>query len=247
MAAAAGLGGFMRRFAVDTRGLIERDARALLVRTAREGNREILAEQAQRSGGIVPGVTQKVDGIEARALEQVRMPGIIRFDYDYRWEVAVWLLRWLETNSPEDSGDYRRSHALMLNGNRIEPGPRVLGKGDELVVVNTVPYSRRLEIGTKRDGSPFVIDVEPRIYERAKKAARVQYADLVKADALRILGTYVELADGYVIKGGRARTVVYKQDRRSSGHRAGATSRSFVDMRDAGRHMRYPAVEIWRR
>ena len=199
-----GLGAFMRKFTVDTRGLIEKDAKALLVKTAEQGNKRILAEQTARSGGETPGFTQKVDGVEGAALDRVKMPGIIRFDYDYRWEAALWLLDWLRKHSPYESGEYARSHVILLNGKEVEADrSRRLYRSAELIVTNTTPYSRRLEVARRADGRPFVVDVEPRIYERGVKAARAQFNGLIAAKALRVDPLYIDLAGAYVPKGGK--------------------------------------------
>ena len=204
MASAPGsLGAFVRKFTVDTSGMVERDAKALLVQTAAEGNKRILAEQTKRSGGATPGVATKVDGTEGKPLDQVRMPGIIRFDYDYRWEVALWLLSWLQDNSPVDSGEYRGSHVILLNGKEIAPDPsRRLYRSAELLLTNTTPYSRRLEVATKKDGSPFVVQVQPGIYGRGVKAARAEFSGLIGAKALRVDPLFLDLAGAYQPKGG---------------------------------------------
>jgi hypothetical protein len=48
----------------------------------------------------------------------------------------------------------------------------------EVVISNPVPYARKIEIGKTRSGRPFVIQVPPRIYERAAMALRSKYRNV---------------------------------------------------------------------
>mgnify|MGYP000564759762 CR=1 FL=1 len=178
---------------------IERDGRALLVRTARAGIAQITQEQTNRAG-IAPGVAVYANRPGNAALETVRLPGPIVARWDYRREIALATLAALRRASPVQSGAYRDAHELQLNGVAVETLPANLAPGDEIRIVNAVPYARRLEIGKTKSGRDFVLKVEPRIYERvAKGQIAPRYRNVAK-----ITFTYVLLPQSHVIKGGLA-------------------------------------------
>lgn len=173
------------------------DSRGTFVKLVRDSDAKVVKGQIARAG-IAPGSKMLVDGEAGRPLERVKIPGgIVRIDYDYRWEAALRLREILQRNSPVESGEYRASHVILIDGQEVTPGRTspTLAPRAELIVVNTTPYSRRLEVGTKRAGRPFVIDVEPRIYERSAREAKATLGKLA-----RFRPTYIRLAGGYRLK-----------------------------------------------
>jgi hypothetical protein len=209
-ASAAAFETSVRAFVGDLRGPT---AARMLASAHDELNNKVLQGQQARSG-VRPGTRHVVDGKVGAAFESVKPGGRIVTIYDYRKEVALFVLAALRSASPSSSGRYRRSHFMLLNGQEAASLPDTLADSDVVTITNSTPYARRLEVGKKRDGSPFVVQVEPRIYERvAKKVAGPRYRNVAA-----IAFNYVDLANPY-------RKVASKR-------------------RGAGQSIRYPAIII---
>lgn len=197
-------------------GQLNADASKAVAAAARQGEKDIVASQQARRG-VPPGVLSAVDGVQGRPYEEVKPAGVIVQLYDYRAEVVYALFRELTARSPVLSGKYRRSHFAMLDGVALDPltvpvAARI-GKVQRIVVTNREPYSLKLELGLKRDGSPFVRQVEPHIYESAAAAVRREFSSVTK---IRFATT--QLPDGYVIKTwGRSSAKTRKDRRRGPG------------------------------
>jgi hypothetical protein len=226
----------VQRFIVDGRGKSIVEARKLLAREHRARVAQAVQE-AERRGGTRPETKTSVDGRLGASLDQVKERALTTIDVSVEiLDIALMLLR---QASPVDSGEYRTSHAV-IEGARVSYGA---GQSNRSTVIsNTVPYARRLEIGVKKDGSPFVADVPPRIYERVARELQRRY----DSAAIDINFAFVELPGGYVIKGRLSRRVAYRRSRRSRGFRQGAASRVLSNSRDKGKALRYPAIVITR-
>lgn len=160
----------------------------------------IVAEQTGRAG-VKPDVTWAVNGRPRAALSTVKLPGPIVYAFDYRREIALITREALRQASPKSSGEYANSHVILVDGREVEEVPADLPDSAEIAITNTVPYSRRLEIGRKVDGTPFVVKVPPRIYETvSKRIVARNYRDVA-----RITFGYVDLVGAYVPRGGRRR------------------------------------------
>lgn len=224
----------VQRFLVDARGKAVEEAKRLFAQEHRARVREVV-EDAKRRSGSVPGQETAVDGRIGVPLEQVKQRALTSFEYiNEIVDVALMLLR---QASPVDSGDYRTSHHVV-DGAKVSYGARQSNRA--VVISNDKPYSRRLEIGVKKDGTPFVADVPPRIYERVAKELQRRY----DGATMDVSYAFVELPGGYVIKGRLSRRVAYKRSRRSSGFRKGATSRVLSNAGQKGKALRYPALVI---
>ncbi len=234
--ASSSLRAFQERITVDVRGLIAEDARRLLIETARAGHQQTLQRQQARGGGVSPTSRQIVNGIEGQPLEAAELPNPITFIYDYRREVAIEALKAVIRNSANRSGAYRRSHFIMVNGAEVQELGN-LAPGDEIVVTNDRPYTRRLEIGLKRDGSPFVAQMEYRMYEQTAERLAQRYRNVA-----RVTFNYIDLKNPYRLKGSQRK-------RRFLRNREGrltriVTSASIPADRRAGEPIRYPAIII---
>lgn len=174
---------------------LDEEARRFLIKTATEGNARTLQEQAARAG-FPPDHTVYVNRPGNQVVESVQLPGPIVYEYDYRREIALVALQELIVASPTRSGDYALSHTLYLNGQPVEDLPAQLAQTDEIMIANTVPYSRRLEVGKTKSGRDFVLQVEPRIYERVAKGILMPRF----GNSARITYTFRELPDAYRAK-----------------------------------------------
>lgn len=193
-------------------------AAARFVADAHRGLHDKVLREQQTRSGVAPGFEHAVDGRRNVPFDNVKPGGRIVTVYDYRREVALFALAALRSASPVSSGRYRRSHIMLVNGQAVADLPAHIRDEDVITITNTSPYSRRLEIGRKRDGSSFVVQVEPRIYERiAKRIVGPRYRNVAA-----VAFSYIDLANAYRLKSSRRK----RKDR------------------GAGQPVRYPAITI---
>jgi hypothetical protein len=93
----------------------------------------------------------------------------------------VWIARRLWERSPVVSGEYRDNHILYADGVEVGTAADVIAGLDipeakVYAFANTVPYSRKIEVGVTKDGRDFVIQVPNRIYERTGDEAGSKFA-----------------------------------------------------------------------
>lgn len=130
-------------------------------------------------------------------IQNVTLPGPIVAIFDSRRRIALEALDFLRDASPVRSGRYRNSHMILLNGTQVADLPASLKATDRIVIVNPVPYARRIEIGKTEAGRDFVLSVPNRIYERvAKNKLMPKYRNVAK-----IRFGYLELTGAETIKG----------------------------------------------
>ena len=96
--------------------------------------------------------------------------------------------------SPAVSGAYREGHTLFADGSETDPLGTV-PMASQYVFTNTVPYTRKIEIGETKKGTPFVIQVQNRIYERTAQDAINKFGNQAK-----IRFTYQPLQGGAIGK-----------------------------------------------
>lgn len=207
--ASAALQALRRTVTIDWRERSERDAKALLLRVAREGHARIMREQAGRAG-VIPEWDAYANAPGNTNLESVRLPGPIVFRYRYIREIVIALMRALEAASPVRTGAYRKSHTLYVDGLPAALGTPIRA-GQEVFIANPVPYARRLEIGKTESGRDFLISVPNRIYERTAKgpiARRYRNAAGIRFGYVTIPNAHVirgKLGASYAIGGGQRR------------------------------------------
>jgi hypothetical protein len=190
------------------------ESAALLRRTANMERLRVLRQQKQRSGHT-PTDMVIADSRRGAPIEQAERQVII--EYGYLREVASEVLRALRARSPRKSGTYARSFLVMIEGQEVANIGAIRHDTAEIVILNTSPYARRLEVGTRPDGRPFVIQVKPRIVEETAILARSRFGNMAKLSF-----GYFDLASGYTL-------------RRSAGRARG---------RRSGAAIRYPGIRI---
>lgn len=195
--ASRALASLINRVTVEWPKMAEADARVHLVRFARDGHDKIMREQTARAG-FAPQWDAYANVPANTNLETVKLPGPIVYRYRYINEVVFETIRALQDASPVDSGEYKDSHFAWVNGDKVRlERNSELNRGDEVFVANTVPYSRRLEVGKTDSGRPFVMKVDPHIYERVMKTVLIpKYGKVAK-----FRHGYVTLPNAWVIKG----------------------------------------------
>lgn len=122
--------------------------------------------------------TRIVDGHVGAAEDTVSKGGIIVYRYPRLSEVVAFAMQALFDASPVDSGEYRSSHTLFVNG---APASNLSNwrPGDEIVIANPLPYSRKIERGAmtmRVAGTDHVYDrVERKVARRFHNVASVDY------------------------------------------------------------------------
>ncbi|MCK1402027.1 hypothetical protein IVB45_17510 [Bradyrhizobium sp. 4] len=141
------------------------EARAdVLVENAREILSETDARNRDALGQDVPHRTI-VDGLPTEALERVRADGVIVRTYDVIPILLMEIGRLLWIHSPVKSGDYRRSHRLLADGDEIAEVregwslPSLPAGTKEFMFAPIVPYARPIERGWSKKAPDGVYQV----------------------------------------------------------------------------------------
>lgn len=148
-------------------------------RVAAFAQQEIDAADAQNRAalGAVPPKTVTVDGRLGAPLENVNPDkGTIIAEWKLLGEVLLWIYSELVTRSPVVSGAYQRGHTLYADGTECDPTKPP--PASEYIFQNVVPYARKIEIGVREDGTPFVIQVDPLIYDRTARDAKSRFGNI---------------------------------------------------------------------
>lgn len=162
---------------------------------------------------------QYVDRVPGRVIEQVEPFGIAVFTFSYLSEIAKFALSVLREISPVDRGSpkreangivYRDNHNVYVDGVLIESLSSI-GAADRVVIANTLPYARRLELPSKwrhgpLKGQPRGWSIQPQvpqpadsIYQHAAATVRRRYGNMATVES-----TWVGLAGGTELTGGAA-------------------------------------------
>lgn len=117
-----------------------------------------------------------VDGVRGAREEAVKVGGVIRYNYARLDEVVRFAMDTLFDLSPVLSGEYRMRHTLFVGGAQA----RDLSDWDgtsEIIITNTLPYSRKIEIGAmtmRVPGTSMVYEEAAAIVQRRfSNSARV--------------------------------------------------------------------------
>lgn len=140
------------------------------IAAAREARAEV-----ERRQGVHPTVTV-VDGVRGRPEEAVRERGIIVYLFDSVRRVAEIALAELRFVAPEDTGLFRKSFVVLVDG--TEAPPETAGAGSTIAIIDRQPYSRRLEHGWSLQAPDGIFEVT------AAKLRRERPDVIVKFDYL---------------------------------------------------------------
>lgn len=196
-----------------------------IAQTAIAKNAEVMASPPRPVS-----VVRHVDGVRDAPESAVKADGVIVYDYDRVDQVAVYVLDILRELSPFDSGDYVRSHVIMLNGTpigsrdstRADLRPADLENfkpGDRITISNLMAYTRKIEIGRKG------YRAHAHVYEKAASIAAGRYGNIAK-----ILFTYEQAPRG----GGDAgiRAWAYRDRDHSARHQEWLTRQPTIVIED---------------
>lgn len=175
-------------------------ARRLMADTAEAEKARVIRQQTQR-GGIAPTLAQVVDSKRGAAFDAVRPDGVILLEWGYVREVALALLNAIRDAGPKRSGDWAAELVILSDGVQVSDAKMIPHLAQEVKVVSTVPYARRLEIGKTRRGDPFILDDEDfRLVERTALRLRKVYAEVAKVSF-----GYVSLTNAHQLTNRNAR------------------------------------------
>ncbi|KUL94322.1 hypothetical protein DK26_15015 [Bosea sp. WAO] len=142
------------------------------------------------AGGEASSIyTKYVNGREGAEEETVEAPGPIVYDFSYWQPILAFTLAELEKRSPRRSGDYIASHVVMA-GSQVMRADAEIAAGEEVSVVATVPYARKIESGFQRvsTGEAVFQDVRRKVQSQFGRAVDVRFR-------------MVYIPNGYVLKG----------------------------------------------
>lgn len=171
---------------------------SVAAQATREITQQVLAQTAKREHARVMSTeprptrfTRTVDGKKGAVEETVRPDGIIVYDYPRMHEIVQVAMNTLFDLSPVLSGDYRNAHTIYVAGNPVSNIKDWDGTG-EIVILNHMPYSRKIELGKMRMRVPGT----DHVYEQAEYILQQRYSNVA-----RVWFTYRGIAGGYIAKG----------------------------------------------
>lgn len=194
----------------------------------------VISEQTARSGGMAPELTVVVDGRPGGSLAGIRHDSTVVLDWNYLREATDAAVHYLQIKGPIRSGDWRKSIVALINGEEWEIDKPIPANIQSAVVVVTVPYARRLEVGRTRNGRPFVVQVEQHFVEHVSMLLNQRLRDL----ATFTFG-YIDLDNAHELTGQWRHRRVFKRGQFS--HFAATKRRRSGQVET---HVRYPAIMI---
>jgi hypothetical protein len=215
-----------------------------------------LAAAIQR-GDASPPYETVVNGRVGAAEESVIPPGPIVYVFSggNLWPAVIgFALDYLQRRSPVDSGDYRNSFVVIADGRikggsyagvyrRALLGGKVQGPTDipasaKVIITNTQPYTRKIEMGAMR------MSVPPGLFKDAESAVAGEYGEVVSVST-QFLRLHSGIAPDlpYILKGaGRVGRAV--RSRQSSAYRAGRSTLTLRRDSRAGQPLTYPSLVL---
>lgn len=135
---------------------------AMLADFAREQLAE--AEQTNEAAlGHVPAHQTFVDGRLGASEDSVKPDGVILYEFELTSDALTWISEQLAAASPVGSGSdrhaglYQHSHMLFADGVQVDPDGEIPG-ASEYVFVDSLPYSRKIEVGESRQAPDGVYE-----------------------------------------------------------------------------------------
>lgn len=185
-----------------------------------------------------------VDGREGAAEETVRPNGAIVYEFGALGRATVFCLSFAIARSPRDSGAFRGAWIVTVNGKPWTTDLNDIPAGAEVMIVNPMPYSRKIDVGA------MVMSVPPGIIEAARQAGMKAFPTLDFERTFVHLSPSTPAPSGvdvpYILHG-HAHRVKVKENRRSSAFRAGRLYRAPRKDTQKGQELTYPALVISRR
>jgi hypothetical protein len=131
------------------------EVQRLHARIAREGLAKHLASRDDK-----PNVTRIVDGRIGASEDSVKPYGVIRYEFDNLRAAALFAMEQIQALVPVLTGRYRGQWFFMVDGAEVAP-EAIPANVREVTITNDEPYSRRLVVGRRRDGSKLRLKGTP--------------------------------------------------------------------------------------
>ena len=135
------------------------------------------AQSQNRSAlGYVPPHRTFVDGRTGAPLESVKPEGTIAFRFQLVNDVVQTCLEELRKASPVLTGRYRRSHVIYADGQIVPAGSPIMA-AREVVILNLVPYARKIERGLSQQAPNGVYEaVAAQMKRRFSNVAKIAFS-----------------------------------------------------------------------
>lgn len=134
--------------------------------------------------------TRYVGGREGAPEESVQVPEAIVYDFSYWQPIIAFALEALRKRSPVLTGRYQSTHVVMIGSQVVAPDVEIAAD-EEVMLVNTQPYARVLEVGNVRVKAPG-----DAIYQATRQVVQRQFGK-----AVDIRFRMVTIPGGYRLKG----------------------------------------------
>ena len=129
-----------------------------------------------------------VDGREGALEESVKRFGVIEYHYQRLDEIVRFAMDTLFALSPVLSGDYRRAHTLFVGGVAVgDLKGWTPESGDEIYILNPLPYARRIELGKMK----MRVAGTDKVYAQSEQILKRRFGNLA---AIKM--TYRSVSDG---------------------------------------------------
>lgn len=169
-----------------------------IAQIARAANAAVMAIEPKPLGYL-----RTVDGVAGAPEEAVRPHGLIVYQYQRLDLVIEFALDALRTLSPRLSGSYSEAHTVFINGQPAQ-APYVISADDNVIIANTQPYARKIEVGHMKMSVPGT----DHVYAQAEQIVGERFDDLVQ-----VKFTFVALPNGDALAG-QFRRGIQPQSRR---------------------------------
>lgn len=196
----------------------------------------VLAEQTARSGGIAPELTVVVDGRPGGSLAGIKPDSTVVLDWNYLREAVDATIHYLQIRGPIRSGDWRKSIVPLINGVEWDLSKPIPANIQSALVVVTVPYSRRLEVGRTKTGRKFVIQVPLNFVEHTATVLNDRLRDLAK-----FTFDYIDLDNAHELTEQWQHRRVFNRHTKAFSHFAATKRRRSGQIET---HVRYPCIRI---
>ncbi len=189
-----------------------------------------------REGIASPIYQTFVNGAEGVAEESVKPPGPIVYVF-LNWRLIIeHALEALVRNSPHKTGAFQRAF-VVISGGRIVTDYDAIGPNDEVIITNSRPYVRKIQVGAMK------MSVPPRLFGKGRAAVFSRFGRQMLAAEVTFLnmpsGIHADIP--YILKG-HQRVRAAARSQFSSAFREGRTTLARRKDLEAGQPLTYPAL-----
>jgi len=182
------------------------------------------------SGAASPVYSTFVDGRGGAAEETVKLSGgSITYLFSQIAQAATFALAYAVDRSPVDSGAYKDSWFIAIDGQPWTGSLATIPPGSVVTLTNKQPYHRKIDTGG------MITRLPPGIVEATRQAVQRQFRGLTVEQA------FVNIPGGYVLKG-RGRESGLTFSAKAGWGRKHAPRPARAKDRRVGQTLTYPAV-----